>query len=85
MQSHEGEQHGIVIKGQLEMTLGDEVVTLSAGDSYSFDARISHHARNRTDQEAILIWAVSPVVIPSDVEESKGDSMPGGAGAQAVR
>ncbi|MEO1199231.1 MAG: XRE family transcriptional regulator [Pseudomonadota bacterium] len=71
---HDGEQHGIVIKGELEMTLGDEVIILRAGDSYSFDARIPHHGRNRTGQETILIWGVSPVVIPKTVErETRGD------------
>lgn len=69
LHSHPGEQHGVLIKGELEMTLGDEVVTLRQGDSYSFDARIRHHGRNRTEDEAVLIWAVSPVVIPSDVED----------------
>ena len=85
LHSHEGEEHGIVIKGQLEMTLEDEVVTLSVGDSYSFDARIRHHARNRTDEEAILVWAVSPVVIPAEVEERDGESASDGTETRAAR
>lgn len=64
---HEGEQHGVVIQGELEMLLGGEIITLRAGDSYSFEASIPHHGRNRSDQETILVWAVSPVVIPKDV------------------
>ncbi len=64
--AHEGEEHGVVIEGELEMQLGDEFITLRAGDSYSFDARIPHHGRNRTNQPAVLVWAVSPVVIPKD-------------------
>ena len=66
---HRGEQHGVVIQGELEMKLGDEVVTLRTGDSYSFEATILHHGRNRSDGETILVWAVSPVVIPKDVEQ----------------
>ena len=69
MHMHEGEEHGVVVKGQLEMTLGDEVITLMPGDSYSFDARIRHRGRNRTREEAVLIWAVSPVVLPKEVEQ----------------
>lgn len=65
---HDGEQHGVVVKGELEMTLGDETITLRAGDSYSFRADIPHHARNRTEHETILVWGVSPVVIPKEVE-----------------
>ena len=64
MQAHEGETHGLVLEGELEMRIGDEVITLKAGDSYSFDARIPHHARNLSDQVCKLVWAVSPVVIP---------------------
>ena len=64
---HDGEEHGLLIEGELEMQLGDEVITLHAGDSYSFDARIPHHGRNRTNKPAVLVWAVSPVVIPKDV------------------
>ena len=67
LQKHEGEEHGLVIEGQLEMQIGDELITLREGDSYSFDARIPHHARNRTDRVCKLIWAVSPVVIPKNV------------------
>ena len=64
---HDGEEHGLLIEGELEMQLGDEFITLYAGDSYSFDARIPHHGRNRTNEPAVLVWAVSPVVIPMDV------------------
>ena len=70
LHKHEGEQHGLILEGELEMQIGDEVITLRAGDSYSFDARIPHHARNRTDKSCKLIWAVSPVVIPKDVRHS---------------
>ncbi len=65
---HDGEQHGVVVQGELELTLGDEIITLRAGDSYSFRADIPHHARNRTERETILVWGVSPVVIPKEVE-----------------
>ena len=64
--AHGGEEHGVVIEGELEMQLGDELIILRAGDSYSFDARIPHHGRNRTNESAVLVWAVSPVVIPKD-------------------
>ncbi len=72
MHRHDGEEHGVIIKGELEMTLGDEVITLYEGDSYSFDARRRHRGRNRTDRETILVWAVSPIVIPREVEMKDG-------------
>jgi hypothetical protein len=45
--------------------LGDEFITLYAGDSNSLDASIPHHGLNRTDKPAVLVWTVSPVVIPN--------------------
>lgn len=72
MLSFEGEQHGLLIEGELELRLGDEGITLRAGDSYSHDARIPHHARNCTDRPAVLVWAVSPVVFPMDVTHGAG-------------
>ena len=68
-QTHEGEQHGFILEGELEMQIGEETVTLRTGDSYSFDARLPHHASNRTDRVCKLVWAVSPVVIPRNVEK----------------
>lgn len=64
---HLGEQHGFVLRGELELQIGDEMITLHAGDSFSFPTQIVHNARNTTDKPALLIWAISPIVIPKDV------------------
>lgn len=73
IQSHKGEQHGIVLEGELEMRLGDEIITLRAGDSYSFDGTVPHHGRNVSDKPTVLVWAVSPIVIPKDIGTDKSD------------
>ncbi len=67
LQQHVGEEHGVVVEGELEMQIGDELITLRAGDSYSFSASIPHHGRNLSNEVCKLVWAVSPVVIPKDV------------------
>ncbi|MEM6665773.1 MAG: XRE family transcriptional regulator [Pseudomonadota bacterium] len=64
---HGGEQHGLILTGEMELQIGDEFITLREGDSYSFPASIAHNARNTTDRPCKLVWAVSPVVIPRDV------------------
>lgn len=64
---HEGEQHGFVLKGELELQIGDERIRLGKGDSFSFPTDILHNARNVTDEPCALIWAISPIVIPRDV------------------
>lgn len=59
----EGEQHAIVLTGEVELRLGDELIVLRAGDSFSYPSMIAHRFRNRTDQEATMVWAMSPVRI----------------------
>jgi transcriptional regulator with XRE-family HTH domain len=61
--SFEGEQHALVLSGEVELRLGDEVIVLRTGDSFSYPSMIAHRFRNRTDSEATMIWAMSPVRI----------------------
>lgn len=62
----EGEQHVFVLEGQVTVQLGDEVIELSGGDSYSIPGEIPHSIRNRTDRPARTIWVNTPVIIPFD-------------------
>lgn len=62
--TREGEMHGLVLQGVFELTLDEEVITLRAGDSFSFPGHIVHNARNLSDQPARLLWVNSPVIIP---------------------
>ncbi len=61
--SFEGEQHAIVLTGEVELRLGDEIIVLREGDSFSYPSMIAHRFRNRTDQEATMVWAMSPIRI----------------------
>lgn len=61
--SFEGEQHAIVLTGEVELRLGDETIVLREGDSFSYPSMIAHRFRNRTDKEATMVWAMSPVRI----------------------
>lgn len=55
--SHEG---GIVISGEIEITVGDRVQILKAGDAYLFDSRLPHRFRNVGDRRAEVISACTP-------------------------
>lgn len=59
----EGEQHGVVVQGQIELTLGDEVIQLKTGDSFSFPSTIPHRLRKGGEEEAMMVWATAPVRI----------------------
>lgn len=67
----EGEQHGLVLEGELVLTLGTETIRLRAGDSFSFPGTILHAMRNKSDRPARLIWVNSPVVIPKFAVHAK--------------
>ena len=59
----EGEQHALVLTGEVELRLGDETIVLRAGDSFSYPSMIAHRFRNRGKCEATMVWAMSPVRI----------------------
>lgn len=58
--SHDAEEGGIVIGGRLELTVGDRMQILSAGDGYRFNSRIPHRFRNVGNQECIVVSACTP-------------------------
>lgn len=60
MIEHEANEGGIVVAGELEVTVGDEVRVLKAGDAYLFDSRQPHRFRNISDRRAEVISACSP-------------------------
>ena len=60
MLSHEGEEAGIVVRGQLEVTVGGERRVLEAGDAYYFDSRLPHRFRCIGEEEAEVVSACTP-------------------------
>ena len=82
MYQHDGEQHGYILKGRLQLQIGDELIELNEGDSYSFPTTILHNARNVTDEACELIWSISPVTIPKDVVVPEPQQRPAGKTAK---
>ena len=60
MLSHEAEEGGVVVSGSVEVTVGDEVRVLEAGDGYLFDSRIPHRFRNVGDTDCVVVSACTP-------------------------
>lgn len=58
--SHAGEEAGIVVQGQIELTVGDQVRILKPGDGYLFDSRQPHRFRNRGTETCRIISACTP-------------------------
>jgi transcriptional regulator with XRE-family HTH domain len=58
MLRHSGFEFGWLIEGELEVTVGFEVFTLSAGEAIGFDSAVPHLLANRTDETVRGIWCV---------------------------
>jgi transcriptional regulator with XRE-family HTH domain len=60
MLSHDAEEGGIIIKGRLEVTVSEQVRTLSAGDAYRFSSKLPHRFRNTGNEVCLLVSACTP-------------------------
>lgn len=60
MLEHDGEEGGVVIAGEIEITVNGEVGQLVAGDAYYFDSRLPHRFRNTGDTEVVIVSANTP-------------------------
>lgn len=58
--SHEGDEVGFVLSGQLELWVGERYFHLFEGDSCAFSSREPHRYRNPGNSETIVVWAISP-------------------------
>jgi transcriptional regulator with XRE-family HTH domain len=55
---HEGEEFVYVLRGQMEITVGDHINRLAAADSLHFNSGIQHHMRNTGDEDADLLVVI---------------------------
>jgi len=60
MISHPGEESGIVTKGRIQVTVGNEVRVLSEGEAYYIDSQIPHAFHNIFDEECEIVSAATP-------------------------
>lgn len=58
--SHDGEEAGIVISGHIEITVGEQVAVLAAGEGYLFDSDLPHRFRNIGTENCIIVSACTP-------------------------
>jgi transcriptional regulator with XRE-family HTH domain len=58
--SHVGEECGFVLEGRYEVSVGDQVFVLEAGDSISFPSHLPHKMRVLGDQPVRTIWVITP-------------------------
>jgi transcriptional regulator with XRE-family HTH domain len=60
MLTHEGEESGVIVRGEIELTVAGQVRRLGAGDGYYFESRLPHRFRNPGDAPCEIVSANSP-------------------------
>ncbi len=58
--THQGEECGIILKGQLEVTVGENRRILQAGDAYYFKSSLPHQFKNLGREPCEVISACTP-------------------------
>lgn len=60
MYTHEGEEFGIVLKGELELIINDKVHLVRENESFYFSSQVPHTWGNRTKEDATVVWVITP-------------------------
>lgn len=58
--SHPGSECGLVLKGELLITIEDESYLLKEGDSITFDSHRPHSKSNMGTEPCLCVWANNP-------------------------
>jgi transcriptional regulator with XRE-family HTH domain len=61
--THSGEEGGVVVEGELELTVAGQTWVLGPGDAYYFDSRLPHRFRNTGKAPARIVSANTPPTI----------------------
>ena len=57
---HQGEEAGIVVQGEIEVTVDGHASVLKKGDGYLFDSRLPHRFRNPGREVCVVVSACTP-------------------------
>jgi transcriptional regulator with XRE-family HTH domain len=60
MYSHEGEEFGFIVQGELELMINDKIHKVRANESFYFSSQIPHNWGNRGKEDVIVIWVITP-------------------------
>jgi transcriptional regulator with XRE-family HTH domain len=60
MLRHDGEEGGVVVRGEIELTVGTTTRVLRAGDAYAFSSSVPHRFRNLGREACEIVSACTP-------------------------
>jgi transcriptional regulator with XRE-family HTH domain len=58
--SHAGEEFGIILEGNLTLTVGEKVYSVPEGHSFYYSSLIPHSWTNKGKTRTVVVWVVSP-------------------------
>jgi transcriptional regulator with XRE-family HTH domain len=58
--SHDGEEAGVVVRGEIEITVGGQCQILRPGDGYYFNSRMPHRFRNISSEDCEIVSSCLP-------------------------
>lgn len=58
--SHEGEEVGFILEGEIKLIVNNKAYLLSRGDSFSFRSELPHSYKNPGRKEAKVLWVNTP-------------------------
>lgn len=58
--THEGEEVGFILEGELNLEVNGESYHLAQGDSFFFQSDLPHGYRNPTDRTTRILWVNTP-------------------------
>lgn len=58
--SHQGEEFGVVLEGQLTLRVGKQEHKVSTGSSFYYESTIPHSWTNQGEEDCRVVWVVTP-------------------------
>ncbi len=58
--AHPGEEFGVVLSGEMTLTVGEEVHRVKALSSFYYSCLLPHSWSNEGDEDCVVVWVVSP-------------------------
>lgn len=58
--SHHGEEFGLVLEGELTLTVGKETYLVPAGSSFYYSSTLPHAWTNEGQEPCRVVWVVAP-------------------------
>ena len=60
MESHQGEEFGYVLKGNVTLVRDNKKYKLKAKDTFYMNGKKNHYLYNHTNSEAVILWITTP-------------------------